>query len=146
MKAILQIENIILNLPVMKKEEAIAYAADLLKRNGYVKEGYYALMMEKEQECQTYIGNGVAIPHGISHSEHEIMHSGIVILQFPTPIDWNGNEAFLVIGIAGKQNEHIHILSNIACTLQDMNQVKSLVQCTKRESILQTFVFEDEEI
>lgn len=139
MKPILQVENIQVNLPVMEKEEAIHLAATLLEEKGYVKQGYYSLMLQKEQECQTYIGNGVAIPHGISHSEHEILHSGIVVLQFKKPIDYDGNEVYLVIGIAGKNNEHIEILSNIACLLQDMDHVWEIVNSNDTNMIYQKF-------
>ena len=96
MKNILPIENIFLNLPVMQKEEAIYTAAEVLRKGGYVTEAYYEAMLLKEKECETYIGNGVAIPHGISHSEQEILHSGIAVLQFRTPIDYHGNAVHLV--------------------------------------------------
>ena len=61
MKNILPIENIFLNLPVMQKEEAIYTAAEVLRKGGYVTEAYYEAMLLKEKECETYIGNGVAI-------------------------------------------------------------------------------------
>lgn len=144
MKQILQLENIVLDLPVMKKEEAIHLAASLLEKNGYVSADYEMRMMEKEAECQTYIGNGVAIPHGICHSEADIYHSGIVLLQFKKPISYNGNDVYLVIGIAGKDNEHIEILANIACTLQEMENVWAIVNSKDVNDVYQKLCFMNE--
>lgn len=144
MKAILQTENMMLNLPKMEKAEAIYQAAMCLEKNGYVTPAYYPLMLQKEEECETYIGNGVAIPHGISHSDQEILHSGIVLLQFRDAIDWNGHPTHLVIGIAGKQNEHMELLARIACTLQDIENVKEIVKSEDPEAILKRFAFTEE--
>lgn len=135
MKNILPIENILLNLPVMQKEEAIYTAAEVLRKGGYVTDAYYEAMLLKEKECETYIANGVAIPHGISHSEQEILHSGIAVLQFRIPIDYHGNAVHLVIGIAGKQQEHITMLSQIACVLQDRENVQKIVECRSRHAL-----------
>lgn len=144
MKPILQVENIMLHVPVMEKKEAIHLAASLLEEKGYVDKEYYDMMLEKETECETYIGNGVAIPHGISHSEHAIHHSGIVLLQFKKPILYNGHDVYVVIGIAGKYDEHIEILSNIACTLQDMENVWKIVRSDSQEEIYQMLSFMNE--
>ena len=63
----------------------------------------------------TYIGNGVAIPHSIPEYVQYIRHSGIVIAQYPEGVDFgNGNVAHLVIGIAGKGDDHLQVLSQIA--------------------------------
>lgn len=143
MVAILQEQNILLDLPVMTKTEAMKRAADLLFQNGYVEEAYYDMMLQREQECQTYIGNGIGIPHGISHSDALIRHSGIVVLQYKQPIDYDGHPVHLVIGIAGKQNTHIELLSSIACVLQDMHNVEALVACDSKQEILEKLTFDE---
>lgn len=126
---ILEKENILAQQSPETKEEAIRKAADLLEKRGYVNENYYALMLQRETECTTYIGNGVAIPHGISRSEKDILRSGIVVLQYPDGISYNGKTAYLVIGIAGKNNEHLDILANIACLLDSQENVDRVVGC-----------------
>lgn len=133
-REVLEIENIQVGLKSESKEEAIRRAADLLESRGYVNENYYSLMLQRETECTTYIGNGVAIPHGISRSEQDILHSGIVVLQYPEGISYNGQTAVLVIGIAGKNNEHLDILANIACLLEAQESVdKAMGFCTAEE-------------
>jgi len=100
---ILEKTNILVGLPSESKEDAIKRAAELLQKQGYVNENYHGLMLQRETECTTYIGNGVAIPHGISRSEKDILKSGIVVLQYPGGVSYNGQIAYLVIGIAGKK-------------------------------------------
>lgn len=128
-------ENILLNLKSMTKEEAITTAGNLLVKNGYVKENYVKSMLEKEKTCNTYIGNGIAIPHGTNDSKNEIIKSGIVILQFKKGIDYGDDKAYLVIGIAGVNDEHIEILSKIAIAIEDMNTVNKIIDSNSRTEI-----------
>ncbi|WP_343119298.1 PTS sugar transporter subunit IIA, partial [Clostridioides difficile] len=101
-------------LDSVSKEEAITLAGRKLVENGYVKEEYIPAMLEREKVMTTYMGMGVAIPHGVNEAKKEILSSGIVILQFPNGIDFDGEKAYLLIGIAGVGDEHLEILSNIA--------------------------------
>ena len=132
---ILERENILVQQKAETKEEAIGRAAELLKKRGYVNENYHSLMLQREKECTTYIGNGVAIPHGVSRSEKDILRSGIVVLQYPEGISYNGETAYLVIGIAGKNNEHLDILANIACLLDSQEYVDRLVRCRTADEV-----------
>ncbi len=113
-------DNIHLNRPSVSKEDAICYAGELLLKGGYVEETYIQGMLAREAKFTTYIGNGVAIPHGENEVKDRILASGIVVIQYPNGIDFGGgNEVKLVIGIAGKGNEHIQLLSNIAEAIED---------------------------
>ncbi|MFU8786005.1 MAG: PTS sugar transporter subunit IIA, partial [Candidatus Izemoplasmataceae bacterium] len=112
-QTVLKKENILLGLPKMNQESAINKAGELLIESGYVEKEYLIGMLEREKIVSTYIGNGVAIPHGVGDAAKYIKHSGIVVLQFPKGIQYHDNKCFLVIGIAGKENEHMMILSNI---------------------------------
>lgn len=117
---ILMKSNIILAQSSVGKEEAIKYAGQLLFEAGYVEEGYIQGMLAREEKFTTFIGNGVAIPHGENEVKDKIIASGIVVVQYPNGIDFGGgNEVKLVIGIAGKGNEHIQLLSNIAEAIED---------------------------
>lgn len=132
---ILQKENILLNVENITREEAIKRVGQLLVDSGYVYNDYIEDMFERENVVNTYIGNGVAIPHGISHSEEHIMHSGIAILQSKEGIQYGENEAYLVIGIAGVNDEHLNILSNIALLIQEVENIKKLVETDSIEEI-----------
>ena len=141
---ILDEKNIILNLPLMTKREAIQKAANTLIDNGYVSQEYFMSMLERENVGTTYIGNGIAIPHGISHSSDLIHHSGIVILQFKQAIQYDSEEVHLVIGIAGKNNTHIEILSKIAIALLEMETVDHIVKSNSEQEIISLFEFNAE--
>jgi len=131
--------NIILGLESETKEEAIQRAGDLLVKGGYVKENYIQAMLERERVISTYIGMGVAIPHGIGEAKREIKSSGIVVLQYPNGIDFGEGLAYLVIGIAGVGDEHLEILSNIAISLEDIELVERLNKTKNKADILEVF-------
>ena len=131
-------ENIFLGLESVSKEEAIILAGKKLVENGYVNENYIDAMLEREKIMTTFMGMGVAIPHGINEAKKEVKKSGIVILQFPQGIDFDGEKAYLVIGIAGVGNEHLEILSNIAVALDD-DLTDRLKDSTNKDEILEAF-------
>jgi len=125
-----------LGLESTDKKEAIALAGKLLVDGGYVKPDYIDFMYEREEKLSTYIGNGVAIPHGSGRAKESIIKSGIVLLQYPKGIDFgNGDIAYIVIGIAGKDNEHLNILSNIALILEDKELAEKIVKETDRDRV-----------
>ncbi len=128
-------ENIFLNLESISKEEAIKMAGQMLVNNGYVKEEYIEGMLKREELMTTYMGMGVAIPHGINEAKKDVLASGIVVLQFPQGVDFDGEMAYLLIGIAGKGNEHLEILSNIAVILDDELTEKFRYETNKTEFI-----------
>ncbi|OWR31299.1 PTS mannitol transporter subunit IICBA [Saccharibacillus sp. O23] len=125
---ILRKENIRLGLPSVSKEEAIREAGRMLSAAGYVKPGYVDAMIEREGVASTYIGNGVAIPHGVGTAKNEIENSGIVVLQYPNGVEFEGGTAYLVIGIAGARGEHLKILTKIAEAIEDESTVQRLAQ------------------
>ena len=138
MKKVLCKENIFLGLNTVTKEEAIVLAGKKLVENGYVNENYIDAMLEREKIMTTFMGMGVAIPHGVNEAKKEVKNSGIVILQFPEGVDFDGEKAHLVIGIAGVGNEHLEILSNIAVVLDD-DLTDRLKDSTDKDEILEAF-------
>jgi len=136
-KGILAKEGIVLNVASESKDKAIERAGKLLIDGGYVKENYIEGMKAREEEVTTYMGNGVAIPHGMNEYKKEIIESGIVIAQYPDGVDFGeGNVAYIVIGIAGKGEEHMEILSKIALTVQYEENVERLRVAKTPEEII----------
>ncbi len=125
-KDILAPHNIFLGCQSTSRDEAIRLVGERLIEEGYVKDGYLKAMYEREDIVSTYIGNGIAIPHGVGKAKDQILHSGLVVMQYPEGIEYNGNTAYLVIGIAGKDNDHIKILANIAEALGEEEDAKKL--------------------
>ena len=138
-KSILSEDNILLGLESESKEEAITRAGKLLVQGGYVKEAYIDAMHEREKVVTTYIGMGVAIPHGIGEAKKQIEKSGVVVLQYPNGVKFGDELAYLVIGIAGTGNEHLEILSNIATSLEDVDLVEKLNNTKNKQDILSAF-------
>lgn len=133
-------ENVLLGLKSVTRDEAIRKAGELLIEGGYVNEEYVDAMFQREEIVSTFIGNGVAIPHGIGKSRGLIKRSGLVVMQYPEGIDYNGNTCYLVIGISGKDNDHIKILSNIAEQISDLDKAQLLWKTNDKEKVYDIFV------
>ncbi|OUN61110.1 PTS mannitol transporter subunit IICBA [Faecalitalea cylindroides] len=133
---ILVLEGIILNQKSVTKEEAITAAGQLLTDLGYVDKEYIPLMLEREKIVTTYIGMGLAIPHGTTHDEGIIHKTGIVLIQYPEGIDFGDEKAQLVIGIAGKGGEHMEILSKICTALEDETILEKMKTTDDKEWIM----------
>ncbi|MCB2294047.1 PTS mannitol transporter subunit IICBA [Clostridium algoriphilum] len=115
---ILEKKNIKLGLESTDKYTAIKMAGRLLFESGYVEEEYMDAMIQREDDLSTYIGKGIAIPHGVGEAKKNIKKTGMVVLQFPKGIMFEEELAYLVIGIAGVGDEHLQILSNIAIAIE----------------------------
>lgn len=115
-----------LNLSPVSKEEAIYAAGALLAKLGYVEESYIDAMQEREKLVTTYMGMGVAIPHGTSQAKDTVKRTGIVLLQYPDGVDFGDEKAQLVFGIAGIGDEHLDLLSKICGMLEDEDVLEKL--------------------
>lgn len=138
--SILAKENILLNQTIGTKEEAIRLTGSILVDKGYVDASYIEKMLEREQLTSTYMGNFVAIPHGTEDSKQFVKSSGISFVQVPQGVDFGaGNTVKLLIGIAGKDNEHLDILSQIAIVCSEEENIEKLVAAKSAEEILAIF-------
>lgn len=130
-----------LNLDPIDKEEAIRLAGELLVNNGYVEEEYISGMLAREEKVSTYMGNGVAIPHGTKDAKKYIKETGISLLQFPEGIDFGAGETCrLLIGIAGQGEDHMQILQNLATVCQDEETTEELMTTNNKELIIRQLV------
>jgi PTS system mannitol-specific IIA component len=140
MSEILTPETIELKASLSSQEEAIRRAGTLLVENGHVEERYIDSMFEREKSVSTFIGNAVAIPHGTGDSKQWVTMSGLSIITVPEGVEYgDGNVARLVIGIAGKGDEHLEILSKIATVCEDEDNVKQIVRAETKEELLAFF-------
>lgn len=132
-----------LGLPPTTKEEAIRAAGRLLVEQGCVDESYVDAMLEREELATTYIGLGIAIPHGTSAQKARVKKSGIVVLQYPEGTPFGEEKANLVFGIAGVGDEHIDLLSNICMALEDDTLMEQLKTTTDVNFVLRSLQFPD---
>lgn len=137
---VLQIKNILTGLPSESKEDAILRAGHLLEASGYVDPGYAESMLEREKIVTTYIGMGLAIPHGTSETKALVRNSGIVVLQYPDGVDFGEEKARLVIGIAGVGDAHLDILAKISSSLDDEEVLERLSVTKDPEEIFKALV------
>lgn len=118
-KELLYRENIRVGCTGLTKEQTIRKVGQMLADTGYVGQSYVDAMIEREKTFSTFMGNGLALPHGVEAAKKEVKSSGIAVMTFPEGIDWDGNEVKVVIGIAGVGEEHLEILSVIADKMLD---------------------------
>ena len=146
MSEILTPETIELKASLKSKEEAIRRAGMLLVENGHVEERYIDSMLEHEKLVSTFVGNAVAIPHGTGESKQWVSRSGLSIITVPEGVEYgDGNVVRLVVGIAGKGDEHLEMLSKVATVCVKEDNVEQIVRAETKEELL-TFFEEGEEV
>lgn len=118
-KKVIDENGIKLNQSPVAKEDAIRAAGELLVKQGCVDEAYVEAMIEREKLVSTYMGMGLAIPHGTSEAKGSVKKTGIVLVQYPDGVDFGQEKAQLVFGIAGIGDEHLDLLSKICEALED---------------------------
>lgn len=133
--AILQPGNIRVGLPAEPKEEAIRRAGELLIAGGYARPEYVDAMLRREELATTCLGMGLAIPHGTSDAKERVLRSGIVILQYPDGVDFDGEKAHLIVGIAGVGDEHLEILARLSASFEDEELLQRLMTATDPQVI-----------
>lgn len=120
------------------KTEAIRIAGSLLVDSGNMKPDYVDSMLLREKVANTYLGNGIAIPHGLPKDRELIVQTGISVTQFPAGVQWNqGETVYLVVAIAARSDEHIELLANLTDVLDDPETVQRLAKTTAPEDIIE---------
>ncbi|MSS77436.1 PTS mannitol transporter subunit IICBA [Anaerococcus sp. WCA-380-WT-2B] len=142
-RQILKKENIILDETFVSKEEVIKKVQELMEKSGYVDKEYEAGMLQREKEAPTHFGIGLAIPHGTSETKKSIKKSGIVVIVSKKGVDWDGELVKLIVGIAGKDDDHIGILANVANKINAEEVVNNLVENANRDEIYEILTKEN---
>jgi len=107
-------------------EDAVREAGALLVASGAVAPPYVDGMLERERSMTTYMGNGLAIPHGKLDSAPHINRSAVCVVRYAQPIDWKGAPVRVVVGIAGADGRHLDVLSRIALVFADPAQAEQV--------------------
>lgn len=122
------------------KQQAITAVAQAFVEKGLVEEGYLQGMLAREQQTSTFLGNGIAIPHGTLDTRHLVKQTGVQIFQFPNGVKWSDdNIAYLVIGIAAKSDEHLAILRQLTHLLGDEDIAEKLAKTTNAQEFIALF-------
>ena len=119
-------DSILLNQPSVTKEEAIRKAGELLVARGAVEPAYVDAMQERERMVSTYMGMGIAIPHGTAQAKGTVKKTAISLVQYPEGVDFGAEKAQLVFGIAGIGDEHLDMLAKVATALDDEEVIEKM--------------------
>lgn len=125
-----------LGLSAEDKADALRQCGEVLVEIGAATQEYAAALHEREESVSTYIGEGVAIPHGTNESRAHISRAALAVLQFPAGVDWGGETVTMCVAIASKTEEHVDILSSLAQVLMDPGNARRLREATTKEEVL----------
>ena len=125
--------------------EAIRRVGAILVAEGVVSDAYVTAMQAREAIVSTYLGNGIALPHGTNDAEASILRTGLAVAQFPDGVPWGDEPARLVIGLAARSEEHIAILSRLATVLGDAELCERLGRTSEASEIHAALTAEPED-
>jgi PTS system mannitol-specific IIC component len=123
---VLSEESIVLSGTARTRDDAITEAGRLLVAAGAVDDSYVDAMHEREKSVSTFMGNGLAIPHGTNEAKPSIRRTAISFVRYADPIDWKGQPAEFVVGIAGAGDDHLAVLSSLAGIFTDDDAIARL--------------------
>lgn len=141
----LSINDIHLAATASGKANAIEQVAKALETSGYVKSGYVQGMLNREKQAPTFLGNGIAIPHGTTDTRDQVLKTGFAIFQFPDGIDWGEDQtAYIVIGIAAQSNEHLELLRQLTHIISDESIADAMAKADSPEALKQLLMGESQ--
>jgi len=138
-------QSINLTAEAKDRDDAIRQAGQALLAAGAIDATYIDAMLERENSVSTFVGEGVAIPHGTLAGKDAVKNDALVLLRFPEGVDWDGNDVRIAIGIAAKGNGHIALLSQLATVLLEPEKAEALRNATTNEQVYELLASEDEE-
>ncbi|MEU8154528.1 PTS sugar transporter subunit IIA [Micromonospora sp. NPDC048986] len=118
------------------RDEAIRRCGAVLVEVDAVAPAYVDAMLAREQSVSTYIGEGVAIPHGTLHSKESIRRDALAVLRFPDGVDWGGSDVRVCVAIAAAGDGHVDILAQLASVLMDPAQAQRLRESTSVDDVI----------
>ncbi len=131
--ALLYPENVKVGCKADTKENVIRQVGQMLVDSGYVNPSYVDAMVKREESFSTYMGNELALPHGVEEAKKEIKASGIAVMIFPEGTNWGGETVKVVVGIAGVGEEHLQILSVIAEQALEEGKMERIINGSAQE-------------
>ncbi|MGN9841912.1 PTS sugar transporter subunit IIA [Nonomuraea sp. H19] len=118
------------------REAAIRRCGQVLVEVGAVAEPYIDAMVERERTISTYVGEGVAIPHGTAASKEDIKRDAICFVRFPGGVDWDGEQVTVCVGIAAREGGHVPLLAALAEILLDPGRARTLREAADIQQVI----------
>jgi PTS system mannitol-specific IIC component len=129
-------ESIVLDAPVEDRAAAISRAGRLLVTAGAVEPAYVDAMHEREASVSTFMGNGLAIPHGTNEAKSAVLRTAISFVRYTDEIEWKNKQVKFVVGIAALGDDHLKLLGRIAEVFLDAEQVARLEAAQTPDEVL----------
>lgn len=128
--------DVVLDAVAGTRDEAIELVGALLVASGAVEQAYVDAMQTREAEVSTYLGEGIAIPHGNSEARHLVRRDALAFVRFPDGVTWDGERAQVAIGIAASDGRHVHILAELAAVILDPTRAAALRDARTPQAVL----------
>jgi len=126
------------------RDDAIRQAGTALSDAGAVDAAYIDAMIARENSVSTFVGEGVAIPHGTLSAKEWVKADALSMIKFPAGVDWDGNRVTIAFGIAARGNGHIALLSRLATLLMDPEKAAALRAASTAAEVYALLESEDE--
>lgn len=110
-----------MNAHASSKDEALSLLAQIFVEDGLAQTGYLEGLLARESQASTYLGQGIAIPHGTPNVRELIYHTGVRLVHFADGVTWNdeGDKVYLMVGICAKSDEHLSILKQLTGVMSE---------------------------
>ena len=134
----LKVEDIAIINGLYNKHDAISAVSENMIKAGLVKPDYTQSMFDRDRQISTFLGNGIAIPHGTTDKRDSVIQTGLKVIYYPEGVNWDedDNIAYVVIGIAAKSNEHLDILRQLTRAVIAEDTIKRIQSVKKPEELL----------
>ncbi|MGR3993633.1 phosphoenolpyruvate--protein phosphotransferase [Pseudomonas sp. 1121_17] len=130
-------EQIAMGQSAADKGQALRLLADCLVADGLVAEGYLQGLQDREEQGSTFLGQGIAIPHGTPQTRDQVFATGVRLMQFPEGVDWgDGQMVYLAIAIAARSDEHLRLLQLLTRALGETDLAQALRRASSAEALL----------
>ncbi|MEI5673645.1 MULTISPECIES: PTS mannitol transporter subunit IICBA [unclassified Nocardioides] len=134
---LLDAESIVLDAPAESRDAAITRAGQLLVAAGAAEASYVDAMHTREESVSTFMGNGLAIPHGTNEAKAAVQRTAISFVRYSEPVEWKNKQVTFVVGIAALGDDHLKLLGRIAEIFLDKEQVARLEAAATPDEVLQ---------
>lgn len=138
---LLKKDSIDLNVEASNKKDILKKAVELMDNNGNIidKDKYLELVLKREEEGTTGIGEEIAIPHGKGDS---ISAPGLAAMVIPNGVDFEALDEkpvkllFLIAAPNTKENVHLEVLSRLSTLLMDEKFREELINAQSKDEFL----------
>ena len=137
-------ERVLLGRAASGWEDAVRQVGAVLVSAGAVPPAYVEAMVERDRDVSTFVGEGVAIPHGTLAGRDLVRHDALCVVQFPGGVDWHGDEVVLCVGIAARGEGHVPILARLAELLMEPDRAAALRTATTAGEVLRLLAPNDD--